>query len=80
MRKSFLLCGSAAFLACSVVQASDIIGFDMRADNYVFHTTTDNFVANYVEVGTVQPWDSFAIDLSLDAQTMYAVLYDGADT
>jgi MYXO-CTERM domain-containing protein len=80
MRKTLLFCGVSALLACSVAQASTIYGFNMRADNYLFTTTTGDFVGNFAQLGGVQPYDTFAIDMDPMATTLYAVLYDGAAT
>ena len=75
MKKALMFCGVSALVVCPLANASDIIGYDMRGDNYMFTTTTTAFVADYVEIATASTWDCFAMDLTPDATTLWGIQY-----
>ena len=65
------------FVLCSAVNASVIYGLNIRGDNFIFQTTTTDFVGDFTQVGGVQTYDSFAMDMDLSATTLWATLFDG---
>ena len=67
---------SAAFAGTGSV----IYGLDLRAENQFFTTTTDDFIGNFSDIAFDVQYDSFALDMTLDALTMYAVRWDGGTT
>ncbi|MHC4082386.1 MAG: hypothetical protein ACYSU2_13820 [Planctomycetota bacterium] len=68
-----------ALLVCSAVNASTVYGLDLRGDNHLFQSSTTNFVGDFAQVGGIQTWDSFALDMDVSATTLWAVLWSSTD-
>ena len=82
MRNRILLCGIAVastMLVASAASASLIYGFNMRGGaNELFSTDTGGFVSGYTFIGGPTASPTFAMDLDLNATTLWAVLFDGS--
>jgi MYXO-CTERM domain-containing protein len=69
----------AALFVCSAASASTVYGQDLRQDRF-FQSTTTNFVGDWTQIGGTTAYSSFAMDMDLLANTLWAVLWDGGIT